>query len=922
MPLLNVNKFKGLLQNVDYPELPDGYCHVLQNIDIDEELGKLNVRDGYQKKYDETLGNYPFTNIISAYEYYFEKADETVLIVNDNDALKIMIDSANPVTLTLPTVPNAATLENNFENQYLGYKDHILITTGTAATDYILWFGYVDRQAANNEGLFGNAEEYVFGTSSYLLTKAQLICPHGMFSNVRKVIYLDSFYYFIFENSKWVEKRDLNFKLVDRFVGNTEQAASGEEADTGNDMSICEDGTYIYIAYLQATSGDFAVEKINPVGWNQEAIYTGTIPGTIAGICTDGTNLYLANTSATDGEIHEILCATMVATGVTAVTANEDNIIDICCDDTINTGVIYTLKAGQLERRTKVTLVYNVGDIFAGNAAQVHCVYDIANNNVYVSSTTGDGHIYDYHGDDFTAGETNDYITVDEPKAFIEVGGTAWRAISGKYGTVESIETTPTYFPGLVGINLVSTAAGTLDAGTYFYKLSVVDVDGEEYTLSDPIMVIHTVDTRLANLCITAHTDYLNDFYRVKYINIYRAYSSTQDSEDPDTDYKFLKQIDINSTRWVDDSAAHEIYYYDYTDNTAESVISTVTYFENSGIADTVKPRYINGKYLTWLENQLHLAHFSHDGDTYPNRIIRTPVDQPDNVAFYDYYDFLVGDGDTILDIGEMGGRTVVFKNRKLGVFYNGIPEDVFIPGISGSQAWCKKDDVIYFISDQGMHYFDGRQCINIKDNVKVLFDAAATYTNAKVFHIDSRDRIIFSIRANRSFILNVKTKTWMYYDSSFAFRGYFKNYANEYICWDQTGFYICFAGHANDGQTLGGAAGTGIAIDYESPLIRFSGDEGTAAILVSHRHRLYKGTDTITFTLYDYQADASGKTSVATQALAAPGGAAQAVKTYFFDSIRGESFSVRINGTVDGGDFEYHGLTLEYLPDHSMSYA
>ena len=79
-----------------------------------------------------------------------------------------------------------------------------------------------------------------------------------------------------------------------------------------------------------------------------------------------------------------------------------------------------------------------------------------------------------------------------------------------------------------------------------------------------------------------------------------------------------------------------------------------------------------------------------------------------------------------------------------------------------------------------------------------------------------------------------------------------FKNYENEYIGWSGTVFYEFFGGTVNDKAVAAGTGGTGIAVEYESPLLRFSRDEGESVIFITHRHRCHKGSDTVTFTLYE----------------------------------------------------------------------
>jgi hypothetical protein len=157
MPKISINKFKGLRQDINYPELPLQYCHTCTNLNVDDDVGALKIRGGSVKKYNPALTGYPFTGIVSTFEYRFEVSEETVLIVNDAGTLKTMTDGGAPASLTLPTGPgSAATLATSFQNYYMGYKDSVIITTGNGATNYHLWYGYVDRVAADNNCIFNN----------------------------------------------------------------------------------------------------------------------------------------------------------------------------------------------------------------------------------------------------------------------------------------------------------------------------------------------------------------------------------------------------------------------------------------------------------------------------------------------------------------------------------------------------------------------------------------------------------------------------------------------------------------------------------------------------------------------------------------------------------------------------------------------
>ncbi len=913
---LNINKFKGLRQDVNYPELPPQYCHVLQNLHVDDPVGELSVRDGFSDKYDDDHANYPFTTLVSAYEYRFDKPAETRLIVNDNGTLKTMTDGGNPASLTLPTGPGStATLESGFRNQYLGFKDHVLITTGNAVTNYMLWYGYVKRAAADDKGLFGNAVE----KTGYIFTKSQLITPNGVFSDVYNMVYVGGYYWVTFNNSTWIEKRSTDFQLIERFHSYNPVAGGDYAIKVNTNVCLATDGTYIYVGQNIITPGGSETDRFewyraNPVGF---AFVSGTgfdsgIAQTVVGIATDGTEVFIC----TDVRLYsDVVAGGSLTSESTLVSA-----IEIACDNTASTGNVFILYAAKVDVRSKDDL-NTVDASDTTYLAQKHIEYQDnggSQSYIFISSTTGDGHVYKFEDDNLAV--IVDNTKIFEPGAFLKLLGVEAdiRGISTLFGTVEEIAAEDTEYPELIGINSWTTITGDIAAGTYFYKISIEDWDGQFYTLSDPIVVINTGGSLAHELRVICHKDQLTDntLYRIRNIHIFRGYNSDTDAGIPGTDYKFLKKIDINSASWTEDSNT-EVYYYDYTDNTPESTISSTTFLETAGIGDTVKPRYVNPKHIEFIGNKLHAGNFYHDKENYPNRIARSSDDSPDSLPFYDFYDYDVGDGEEIKGISNSFGRTVVFKTRKFKTFYNGFPEKDFLPGLSSESGFTKVNEDLFYVSDFGIHVFNGNKVINIHYPVITLFEAATSYANVAVFYFEKKDRIIFSLENDRSLVYNIKYRLWMHYTSVFAFSGYFKNYANEYIGWYNTKLNILLdSTFPDDNENFpdGPVVGTAIAIDYESPLIRFNLADGETAIPITHRHRLLKGGDTVTFTLYEHRNTSDGKKSVYTQAIAATGGSVTANKSYFFGPLMGEAFSIRLNGNIAGGDFEYNGLTLDYM--------
>jgi hypothetical protein len=885
MATLTIKNYRGLDQALDYPELPLNFCHRLKNIDVDDPVGKMRVRDGYSKKYSTA-----FANVSNGYEYYFKEADDTKFFINDNGSIKISTDGA--AFGAAETLPTGATIETSFKCHFMGYKNHVLMTTGNGATNYVLGYYYVKRVNADNTS------------------------PHGTFSGLNvsnNAVFINSHWYFSFTGSKWIEKRNSDFKLVERFLAQ-------EDSLDGEATCMCTDGTNVYIGTPNG------VYKITANGWIEDAALT--TPDDVIDICTDGTDVFCV--TSTD-ELYQITISTWTVAANVAFTNSEH----ITCDDTASTGFIYvSTTTDVITRRGKTDITDAGSDVTNNSYAQLQTLYyDTYDTQLLVSSKTGAGHVYELNAT--TLVEIQDNTRAWEPTVFID-NGTAIRVISTDYGKIQDYNSNTVRFPDLFSISESTQYIGqpetpALVAGTYFYKISIVDSDDQEYTLSDHVVVI-AAGSNINYMRVIANKAQINSLYRVSHFNVYRGYNSDTDGELPETDYKFSRKIGINDAGWRYLSN-EQIYYFDFWDNTTEDEISDVTFFENSGIGDAVKPRYVNGKYMAWLDNQLHLANFSHDGDTYTNRIARSSVNQPDAVSFYDYYNFDVSEGDEINGITTLFGRSVVFKDRKMASFFDGIQEREFVEGLSAESGYFAKDDAVFFINAKGFYVFDGNKVYNLTHSVRTYFDGFTAFNDASVFYFDNKDRIIFSVHdtggalptTNQgSLVYNLKYKTWTYYD--IAFKGFLKNNNNEYIGWRKTGSggttdYICelFDGSTKDLEDVDGGNGTAISIEYQSPLIRFSEEEGRIADLFAYWLRFLARNNSLSLKLYKFKD--SGKTLVDTYSLSSPTSTEAGVPApHYLSGEWGESYSVTIDGSTpttpasQNAEFMFHGYTFDYV--------
>ena len=904
MKVKKISVFKGLQENIDFADLSEEYADSMSNLDVDEPYGQLTFRDGYLKKYSDS-----FTNILSAFEYKFPTTDDVVLLINDGGTLELYNDGVKGTNLTLPT---GSTLESGFKNQMFGYKDSILITTGNGATNHMLWYGYTQRLAANNDGLFSND---VVDSGTYRLLRAQIIPQYGMFNNIHNSVYIGGYYYFSFGDfnyqsdlknypSKYIEKRDTQFRLVEKFQ--IDNIITTQISDNAR-ISLATDGTYLYAA----AEDDLFIIDPATLG---TTVKTSLSSNNINSIGVDADHIYaIGSDFIYRRDVNDL-------TAVDNIAVADDG---LCIAVPQSGSYFYTLiRSGNdyvLQQRLKSDLSVNDSETL-GTTRVAYIVLDELETEIYaVSKETyvyGINNLYTIP----VATMTSSSASVDIVN-FIRIEGNTLRGI--KPAGLFNLNTNELIYPDIVNIRAVGVGnTGSFVTGVYFYKYSIVDINDQEYTLSDPVAIFQFQDTYyLNNLWISINKDIITsgDAYRIKAINIYRAYSSKKDTDIPDTDYRLIKSLSINDPQWADSDyhrgTGLDYYLYKFFDETTEENMNSVTYFENSGISDETKPRYVNPKFMTWFDNQLHVTNFYYDGKTYKSQIIRSPINQPANIAFYDFYDF-GSDGYEIKGITNAFGRTVVFKQFKLGVFYNGTLEHEDDYGISSERGYTKVGDDIFFANPKGIFYLRGHEKLRISEPIEVSWAGLSDYTDNVLFVFEDRDRLIISVPGEYSFVYNLRYKTWVKYSSAFTFKSFFKNSSSEYIGYGDPlaggSEYFWKISSGIDGRETNGTGGTSITIAYNSGLLRMEPTTGYNVTLQQVDYRsLFTPNITTPITLAIYRYHGTGRTSVRTGFLSPPSGSYITTKTSYLDGAWGESFSWHLAGIAS--TFKFSEICFVY---------
>lgn len=905
MPYKKLGGFKGLNEFVDKSQLSPEYATSLVNIDVDEVLGRMTMRKGYTKKYSQS-----FTNIISAYEMKIEESGEVILIVNDNGTLKYFKDG---VYIGALSMPSGETIDTGFVNNFFGWRNGIRITTGAGATNYVMWFGYTKRLTSENDGLFGNR---LNDTGTYRLLRQQFV-PEGVFSNVYRSVKIGDYYFFSFIGSKWVEKRDSSF----RSLGFYDPGILSMDNVT---TAIATDGTYLYATYQSSSSTFDFIAKIDPETFETVGSYsTNAGTGRFLDVAAEATYVYAVK----DDLLLQITASTMalnasdaVSTGMTAVECNSSSVF-VGEDDASNRPIVTRRLSGTIGTiDTSSTWISSTGgdDIFD---------FYINSSNLYFTIRKSSSIPYSFETwvwkmtdlTDMSGGHTTDALN-DDVSALVDVGSTSPDVIRYNLGVLVTLANVNVK-PFLFGVNVVPKNTTTfLDAGTYFYKVSAVDVNGQEFVLSDPA-ILNANASNSPNVYITCMASELNYFYRVKSFNIYRAYSSSNDQTEPDTNYKLLRSVDINavgpvgqwSGGWGYDSYTGNYYYYLF-DIKTESEISNTTYQENSGISENVKPRFVNGKYMTWLDRQLYLANFYTDGDAYPNQVVRSPINQPDNLALYDTFKYQEDGGDDILGITNMYGRAVVFKPRRVGVFYNGNLENEYFPGVSSDKGYVKWNDEIYYLNANGLYLLSGNTHKRINDPVFQTLEGLANVASTAVLSFfDNKERLIISYPGVKSIIYNRKYAIWTTYDSNWTFKGFLKNADNEYIGWRTIiGGSLDYVFKLLDGVT--DEQNNPIYIKYTGPVLSLESLDGFDSEITQIQARIDANVDytyNCDMYIYTYKPGIVRK-QIAKIDIIGTSGESFDNRTFFLNNAWAENIEIEIVGT-GMQELYIHSFTIKF---------
>ena len=164
---------------------------------------------------------------------------------------------------------------------------------------------------------------------------------------------------------------------------------------------------------------------------------------------------------------------------------------------------------------------------------------------------------------------------------------------------------------------------------------------------------------------------------------------------------------------------------------------------------------------------KMYIGNIRQGGRTYPDRMLKSPVNKFDTFPETNYIDVAIGDGDSITALKSFGDRLLQFKKNKVYIINVG-GESEFLEA-EYNNAGCefpsqiiKTNTGIAWLNKAGLWFFDGRELENL---TKFTYDGSfaignTNLTSPKIGYDSINDRVIFAANIASSYVT-----VWYIYD-------------------------------------------------------------------------------------------------------------------------------------------------------------
>ena len=745
-----------------------------KNIDTDVILGSATVRPGYSK-YITLTTHYYWERFI---EFRDEESGKDVLVIYYKSSTinlrriyyytkDIGTDASNYTlggTLYYTEIVGETRTANVELDEVYFYLagNRLLIGTGNGENNKALWFGYLD-----DTNIFA-----ADGSSAgYYLLKQQFIQKETLFNAVTSVQYDSSESKYYFFTNRGFEIRDTDYYLEKVYNDVVSYASTWFGFASANYGGIILQGDYIFACGQIPGTHQTSSPKCKIVRYDISDDYkmddyvNGTTTEEFHCIAADSNYVYVTIYNGTNGIVrrydHDFDNPHDIWTNA------EKNLLGIVSDGT------YIYFVNTTDNQILKVRISDDNVMVAYSPPDVTYIKGITYLSGYVYFTSSDGLYSADIGLGFDPTLRKDYF--NPIHSFVHYTNSSFYISNYQSSLITIINTSyiiTRTIPEMIGISspLHDTSNSNPVLRTYFYGVSVVDVDGQESCLCSGSAHSHLTNDDYESYFVVILYYFERDitrFRRIRSVKIYRAYSSDPQAAEPETNYNFLKEIDINESEW--NNTEPYIYLVGGYDNVPEDEISTATFEEESGLPEKFKPEYVNWKYAIENKGLYYYANMYIKDKLYQQMIIQSQPNSPDINYWLDtnYVQFHAEDGDEIMGMNKVWNRLIIFKTHKCAIFNGIIKEQDYDLGLRSSDGHISINNNIYLIGQDGGLYILNLSGYN-KISIPVEQITTARYDNSNLLsmaHLQSKNKIWFHFYTGYVLTYNYIYGIWNYYD-------------------------------------------------------------------------------------------------------------------------------------------------------------
>ena len=164
---------------------------------------------------------------------------------------------------------------------------------------------------------------------------------------------------------------------------------------------------------------------------------------------------------------------------------------------------------------------------------------------------------------------------------------------------------------------------------------------------------------------------------------------------------------------------------------------------------------------------KVYIGNIRQGGRTYPDRMLRSPVNKFDTFPETNFIDVAIGDGDVITALESFGDRILQYKEKNLYVINIAgesevLESEYMNAGVSSPSRVVKTELGIAWTNQWGLWFFDGKGVQNLTKQVKA--GELSNSENGIIAYDAKTNKLIFT-----GSHLNGMTMQWEFYDLNFG---------------------------------------------------------------------------------------------------------------------------------------------------------